>query len=87
MDIRGLWEGWGRLGNLSGGCSGRCDVCGNLSIRYSRGGMKCSCERSRRKILFGSEGWVSFLLEFFVYRATLIIDWMVAATEDTFDIF
>jgi hypothetical protein len=37
--------------------------------------------------LFESEGWVSFLLELFVYRATFIIGWMVAATEDTFDIF
>jgi hypothetical protein len=66
---------------------GGCDVCGDLSVRYSRGGVKGSCERRRRKILFGSKEWVSFLLELFVYHATLIIGWMVDATEDTFDIF
>jgi hypothetical protein len=49
--------------------------------------VKGSCERRRKKIVFGSEGWVGFLLELFVHRATFVIGWMVAATEDTFDIF
>jgi hypothetical protein len=71
MDIGGLWGG--RFGNLIVGCSGECDVCSDLSIRHSRGSVKGSCERRRRKISFGSEGWVSFLLELFVYRTTLII--------------
>jgi hypothetical protein len=43
------------VGSLSDGCSGRCDVCGDLGVCYPRGGMKGSGERSRRKILFGSE--------------------------------
>jgi hypothetical protein len=58
-----------------------------LSVWYSGGGVKGSCERRLTKIVFVSEGWVGFLLELFVYRATFIIGWMVAATEGTFDIF
>jgi hypothetical protein len=52
MDIGGLWVGWGRLGNLNGGCSGGCDNCGELSIRYSRGGVKGSCEETEEDIVW-----------------------------------
>jgi hypothetical protein len=38
-------------------------------------------------MLFGSERRVSFLLKLLVDRATFIISWMVAATEDTSDFF
>jgi hypothetical protein len=41
---------------------------------------------SRRKILFGTERWIGFLLEFLVDRASLVVSRMVATTENTSDI-
>jgi hypothetical protein len=41
---------------------------------------------SQRKILFGTERWVGFLLEFHVDGASFVVSRMIATTENTSDI-
>jgi hypothetical protein len=41
---------------------------------------------SRRKIPFGTERWIGFLLEFFVDGASFVVSKMVATIENTPDI-
>jgi hypothetical protein len=61
-------------------------VSGDLGVRHSRGNVKGSCERSRRKIDFRPKGVGKILLQLLIDLPSLIIGWVVAATEYAFDV-